>query len=356
MYQLVNTREVIDTGIGIAAHEVARIFDPFERLGAESTDVEGTGLGLTLSKRLVEAMDGQLIVEPGQSCGTTFSLEFPAAAAPQTRTAPSEEAAQVTTGPVRGPARNVLYVEDNPSNIALVEMILAERPEVTLIVSTQGGLAIELARQHRPALILLDLNLPDISGEEVLSRLRSDARTAGIHIVVVSADATTSQVARLRRLGADDYLTKPFGLKSFLGVIDGFSASAHAQVTSAEPPAPPAVLDTGAIGALRELAGRATVGESAVRDLVKVFLEDALGQLAVLQTAADDQDLTAVTRQAHALRGASGGVGAGELAGLCRQLEATAKHGNANAVRCCMPRLRQAVEDARAALAAEFGV
>ena len=115
----------------------------------------------------------------------------------------------------------MLYVEDNPSNIKLVERIVARRPEVSLLVATQGGIGADLALEHRPALVILDLNLPDISGEEVLRRIRDDPRTADTSVVIVSADATPSHIARLLQAGADDYLTKPFEIDELLAVIDG---------------------------------------------------------------------------------------------------------------------------------------
>jgi PAS domain S-box-containing protein len=349
--------EVTDTGAGIAAYELKRVFDAFERLGAEATDVEGTGLGLTLSKRLVEAMDGEIGVQSEAGEGTRFWLELPAAAAPEAPRAPSADDAPIPADRIRGPARTVLYVEDNPSNIKLVEAILAERPEVALIVATQGGLAVELAHEHRPALVLLDLNLPDLSGEEVLSRLRGDARTSDIRVVVVSADATAGQIARLRAAGADDYLTKPFGLERFLAVIDGSAAADRAKPTARDDSSSaPAVLDSAAIMALHQLASRPNVGASAIRGLVKGFLADALEQLAGLETAISEEDLAGVARQGHALRGASGGVGAAELARLCRRLEAAATRGDVEGVRSVAPRLGQALADARAALEAEFGL
>jgi CheY-like chemotaxis protein len=249
----------------------------------------------------------------------------------------------------------VLYVEDNPSNIKLAETILAQRPEITLIVATQGGLALDLAREHRPALVLLDLNLPDVSGEEVLRRLRNDPRTAETPIVIVSADATPGQVERLKAAGASDYMTKPFRLADFLGVVDGSGgtepvAPAPGEELSQGPP----VLDPGAIQALHDLASRRNVGMAAVRDLVEVFLTDAVERVAAVEAAVAADDLPGVANQAHALRGASGGVGAAELTTLCRQLEASAKHGDAYAVGTVSPRLAPALAGARSALQAEF--
>jgi CheY-like chemotaxis protein len=250
----------------------------------------------------------------------------------------------------------VLYIEDNPSNIKLAETILAERPEVKLLVATQGGLGVELAREHRPALVLLDLNLPDISGDVVLRRLRGDPRTADISIVVVSADATPSQVQRLRSAGADDYLTKPFGVSELLAVVDGVDAGQVVQPVNGDGAQEDGLLDSAMIEALHELAIQPNVGASAVRELIEIFLMDSLERGGSLETAVEHDDLAGVVREAHALRGASGGVGAAELMNLCRRLELGAKEGDVDEVRSAARRLRRAVADARAALAAEFGI
>jgi CheY-like chemotaxis protein len=114
----------------------------------------------------------------------------------------------------------VLYIEDNLPNVRLVERLLAHRPEVKLLTAMQGGLGIELAREHRPGLILLDLQLPDIPGADVLQRLQHDPRTRQIPVVVISADATPGQIKRLRSLGAREFLTKPLDVKRFFGLLD----------------------------------------------------------------------------------------------------------------------------------------
>jgi CheY-like chemotaxis protein len=123
-------------------------------------------------------------------------------------------------------ARTILYVEDNPSNVQLVSRILALRPEITLVVAMQGSLGIDLAREHDPILILLDLNLPDLSGEEVLRRLKRDPRTTDTPVVVISAAASPGQRERLRARGATDYLSKPFDVKALLALVDE-SATDH---------------------------------------------------------------------------------------------------------------------------------
>ncbi len=210
---------VTDTGPGIPAAFQARLFTPFDRLGAEQRGPEGTGLGLALSKRLVEAMGGMLGVESAVGEGSTFWVELPLTASPEERLGgvPAEPVA-VESAP--RPAVTILYVEDNLSNLRLVERVLARRPEVTLLPAMQGRLGLDLAREHRPALILLDLHLPDVPGYEVLRHLQGDPRTRDIPVIVISADATPGQVQRLKDSGARAYLTKPLDVKELLALLD----------------------------------------------------------------------------------------------------------------------------------------
>ena len=213
---------VADTGCGISAENIAKLFVPFERLGVGDTVIEGAGLGLSLSKHLVEAMGGRIGVESELGQGTVFWVELPLI---QRTSAATERKLDsriptVAERPRATALRTLLYIEDNLSNLRLVERILARRPEVTLLSAMQGGAGLELARQHRPDLILLDLHLPDIQGDEILRQLRAEPRTARISIVMISADATAAQIARLRADGASDYLTKPIDVREFLALVD----------------------------------------------------------------------------------------------------------------------------------------
>ena len=208
---------VRDTGPGIAAEKTERLFVPFERIGAEHTRIEGTGLGLALSRHLIEAMGGTMGVESTLGQGSTFWIELPVAETPFTE-APLNNVA--CADPIERQQRTLLYIEDNLSNLNLVEAILQRRPELKLISAMQGRIGLELAQQHRPDLILLDLHLPDIPGHDVLLRLRAEPATSEIPVIVLSADATPGQVTRLLGAGADDYLTKPLGVNKFLEAID----------------------------------------------------------------------------------------------------------------------------------------
>ena len=214
--------QVADTGHGISAAHMAKLFVPFEHLDVGDTVIEGTGLGLSLSKHLIEAMGGRIGVESEPGKGTVFWVELPLNQRTPAATERKLEARIPTVAelPRATAPRTLLYIEDNLSNLRLVERILARRPEVTLLSAMQGSIGLELARQHRPDLILLDLHLPDIQGDEILRQLRAEPRTAQLPIVMISADATTAQIERLRAAGASDYLTKPIDVRAFLALVD----------------------------------------------------------------------------------------------------------------------------------------
>lgn len=225
------TRIVIaDTGRGIAPEKAARLFTPFDRLGAEQTGIEGTGLGLALSKRLAEAMDGEIGLRAQSGSGSVFWVDLPRAISPLSALDTSYLDVSVTPNPKSDPGRRytILYVEDNLSNLTLVQRIMARRNDIDLIPAMQGGLALELARSHRPHLVLLDLHLPDIQGEEVLRQLRSAPDCQDIPVVILTADATPGQVDRLLAAGAHAFITKPLEVKPFIEtleeVLDGRAA------------------------------------------------------------------------------------------------------------------------------------
>jgi len=210
---------IADTGRGIPKEVMERLFAPFDRLGAETTTVEGTGLGLALSKGLVEAMGGSIEAESEAGSGSVFTVELQLAEAPLQRYRRDGEAGDDAGGD-EVLTRSILYIEDNLSNLKLIERVFAGRPQFRLLSAMQGRLGLELARENGPDLILLDLHLPDIPGDEVLRQLRQDPATRRIPVVMISADATHGQVKRLLAAGADDYLTKPLDVKRFLETVD----------------------------------------------------------------------------------------------------------------------------------------
>ena len=210
---------VTDTGVGIGPEMMDRLFRPFDRLGAEHTAIEGTGLGLALSHRLVDAMGGSLSATSILGQGTTFTVELQTAEGQTARdeAALASEAPESSASDVQG---TVLYIEDNLSNLRLFERIVARRPGVTLLSAMQGSRGLELARDHRPQLIVLDLHLPDIHGSEVLARLLADPNTNAIPVVILTADATPGRKSRLLEQGARAYLTKPLDVRQLLALID----------------------------------------------------------------------------------------------------------------------------------------
>jgi len=212
---------VADTGYGIDPGDVDKAFLPFDRLGADRTRTEGTGLGLALSRSLVEAMGGTIGVERTvRGEGTTFFVDLAVAENPHLE---PEKLVGRSVDPADGQVSlgvgKILYIEDNLSNLDLVQGLFARIAKVRMIPAVQGQLGIELATRHRPDLILLDLHLPDLDGDEVLKRLHGDDRTRDIPVIVLSADATPAQVARLKRLGALEYLTKPIDVPLFIEAV-----------------------------------------------------------------------------------------------------------------------------------------
>ena len=217
--------EITDDGPGISPEKLSRVFVPFDRLGAESSSVEGTGLGLALSRELVEAMGGELRVHSKVGAGTTFSVELPIAlerpgvTEGELAEEPDDDSEMVH---IHG---TVLYIEDNPSNSDVMRQLLTRRPNVTLYTADSGEEGIQTAFMELPDLVLLDLHLPDISGTEVLERLQADAHTMSIPVVVVSADATRSQTELVKKAGAIEYITKPFEIGEVLGIVDELLSS-----------------------------------------------------------------------------------------------------------------------------------
>ena len=212
--------KVTDTGPGIRPEHLDLLFTPFERLGAEQTNIEGSGIGLALSRRLAEALGGTLEVETALGQGTTFWVDLPIVEGPVERYERLNSQDLVPSPPPSRPTRKILYIEDNLSNLRLVQRILERDGDVELVSAMQGRLGLELAREHQPALILLDLHLPDITGDEVLRLLRDDATTSAIPVVVVSADATSGQIKRLLGEGASAYLTKPLDVTELRGLVE----------------------------------------------------------------------------------------------------------------------------------------
>jgi CheY-like chemotaxis protein len=212
--------EVSDTGFGISADDQLRLFQPFQRFG--DLGIEGTGLGLALSYRLVDIMGGRLGLAHSSERGSTFFVELKTAqAGPGAMVEGDPAAVKGSWSAIHG---TVLCVEDSPANQRLIEAIFSNWEGVSLTCASRGTIALKLARSIRPTLILLDLQLPDISGESVLHQLKADPNTAEIPVVILSADATPSQIKSLLADGAAAYLTKPLDLSDFSKILHQFLA------------------------------------------------------------------------------------------------------------------------------------
>jgi PAS domain S-box-containing protein len=220
---------VSDTGAGLAPEKLAQLFQPFNRLGQESNGEEGTGIGLVVSKRLVELMDGVIGVESTTGKGSIFWVELlptaPLALAPFVETAATTDAAS----PLEG-VRTILYVEDNPANLKLVEKLIARRDDLRLLTAVDGNRGVELARACLPDVILMDINLPGITGVDALRLLRTDAATARIPVVAISANAMLRDIAQGLEAGFFRYLTKPIKVNAFMDTLNlalAFSEEMH---------------------------------------------------------------------------------------------------------------------------------
>ncbi|HJW10866.1 MAG TPA: CHASE domain-containing protein, partial [Albitalea sp.] len=208
---------ISDTGLGMSEQQLSELFQPFNRLGRERSQLEGTGIGLVISQRLAELMNGTLRAHSVAGEGSSFILSLPADTDADTVRSNLDE---LSTSSAEYHRRYVHYVEDNPTNVEVMRGILAQRPQVVLDVSVTGLDGLAAIRSRRPDVILLDMHLPDISGMELLRHLKGDPATLGIPVVIVSADALAEQVEAAMAAGADRYLTKPVSVAELLAVVD----------------------------------------------------------------------------------------------------------------------------------------
>jgi len=219
---------VTDTGFGIPVEHQSRLFQPFERLADDNMSISGTGLGLALSKRLVEAMGGHIGVESKVGQGSVFWIDLAPAEQPPHEVAGHEELSTIAPVLSYAAARTVLYIEDNEANLKLMERIVTRRPDLHLAGASRALEGLEQAEAEQPDLILLDLHLPDLRGQEVVRRLKSNPKTAGIPVVILSADITPGEMDRLLEAGADSYVTKPVDVGLILGIFDRILAGERA--------------------------------------------------------------------------------------------------------------------------------
>ncbi len=210
-----------DSGAGLYPEQLTKLFQPFNRLGQEAGGEEGTGIGLVVAKRLVELMGGVIGVESTLGTGSVFWFELSSVAAPtiSPESAGPPELAQ-THIPRGARLRTLLYVEDNPANLKLVEQIIARHPGMCLVSAVNGNSGIQIARDNQPDVILMDINLPGISGFEALHILRDDALTAHIPVVAISANAMPGDIKRGLKAGFFRYITKPIKVGEFMAAVD----------------------------------------------------------------------------------------------------------------------------------------
>jgi signal transduction histidine kinase/CheY-like chemotaxis protein len=229
---------VRDTGAGLAADKLSQLFQPFNRLGQQAGGEEGTGIGLVMTKRLTELMGGVIGVESTVGVGSVFWVELIRAAKPQ---APSRSREVAPAPPAlvqdAGEQRTLLYVEDNPANLKLVEQLMDRRPNMRLLGAADASSGIELARSQRPDVILMDINLPGISGIRALKVLREDPLTRHIPVVAISANAMPHDIRKGLDAGFFHYLTKPIRVDAFMRTLDLALEASRAAADLAEPQA-----------------------------------------------------------------------------------------------------------------------
>ncbi|HWW06787.1 PAS domain S-box protein [Collimonas sp.] len=215
---------VTDTGAGLTPEQLAQLFQPFNRLGQESSIEEGTGIGLVVTKQLVELMGGVIGVESKVGVGSVFWVELPASSAPELAFDSIDkidvDKMDHVTVHAQQSQRTLLYVEDNPANLVLVEQLIARRGDLKLLTAINGHLGIQMARAHQPDVILMDINLPGISGYGVLKVLHEDAATAHIPIMALSANAVPRDIQKGMDAGFFRYLTKPIEVVEFMDALD----------------------------------------------------------------------------------------------------------------------------------------
>jgi CheY-like chemotaxis protein len=219
---------VRDTGCGLAPDKLTQLFQPFNRLGQEQGTEEGTGIGLVVAQRLVQLMGGDIGADSALGVGSEFWVSMPLTTAPRQDTSPCD-AVLAPTAQMPDPQhvlRTVLHVEDNPANLELVEQVIARRTDIRLLSVADASLGIEFARVYQPDVVLMDINLPGLSGTDAMRILRSDPSTSHIPVVALSANAVPRDIQTCLDAGFFDYVTKPFKVQRLLAALD--AALAHA--------------------------------------------------------------------------------------------------------------------------------
>jgi signal transduction histidine kinase/AmiR/NasT family two-component response regulator len=225
---------VEDAGEGLSPEKIGQLFQPFNRLGQEATAEEGTGIGLVMTKRLTELMGGAIGVESTVGKGSVFWIELNLT--DEQQAVATAESIIIAPEQIQGAQlRTLLYVEDNPANLMLVEDLIARRPDIRLLSAKDGHQGIKIARASRPDMILMDINLPGIGGIQALEILRTDPATAQIPVVALSANAIPRDIKKGMEAGFFRYLTKPIKVNEFMETLDLALKFAQTQSARANP-------------------------------------------------------------------------------------------------------------------------
>ncbi|MBI3774113.1 MAG: PAS domain S-box protein [Gammaproteobacteria bacterium] len=321
---------VRDNGPGLSAEQQLKLFQPFNRLGAERGEIEGTGIGLTIVRQLVELMQGEIGFVSTPGAGSTFWVEFAGDngtcdKTPQLECAVLPPFLNAATNRPAAAAR-VLYIEDNPVNFELVRTLCARFwPQMELQGADTAEAGLELAAAAHPALILMDINLPGMDGYQALARLQADTQLHAIPVIAVTANAMPENILHGRDAGFSDYLTKPLDIPKFVAAVEfQLGKELNLPAPAGEPSVPAdynAVLDAHATAQLRDLLG------AKAAPIVDSLLDDLPKSLALLHAAIADGDTPAVRHEAHTMKGSSGNLGATAFAALCTQLSEICKSG-----------------------------
>ena len=230
---------ICDTGLGLSPEQLNQLFQPFNRLGKEASSEEGTGIGLVVTKRLVEMMGGRIGAESALDAGSVFWVDLGLMSAPQGAVVGDGHAVPgLVCEPDGLPRHTLLYVEDNPANLELVEQLIARRGDLRLLTAADGNLGIEFARAYLPEVILMDINLPGVSGIDAMKVLHADPATAHIPIIALSANAVPRDIERALKAGFFNYITKPVKISQFMDALDAalkFSEAASIVKSAKEP-------------------------------------------------------------------------------------------------------------------------